>query len=96
MVHLSGKKIAKSHSTITKDSNIILKNLIKNQSIKKIVTGEIKVIKSGPKKIKITTITSGLKIMVRGTNARQIIYIYTENSNEIAQEIQKTWNKYHS
>ncbi len=83
MPHLAGKKIAKSHSTIINEVKIILKHLQSNLLVTKIVTGEIKVIKAGPNRIKITPIPAGLELMIRGRSARQKIFIYTKEPKTI-------------
>lgn len=83
MPHLAGKKIAKSHSTITQSAKEVIKLIQSNPLITKIVTGEIKVIKSGPDRIKITHIPAGLQLMIRGHNSRQKIFLYTSDPKSI-------------
>ena len=77
MSHISGKKIAKSHSSVIGVAMPLLKAVNKLSEVDKIVTGEIKVIKRGPRRIKIEIVPVGLKIMVRDINVRQVLYIYT-------------------
>ena len=83
MPHLAGKKIAKSHSTITESAGEIIKLIQSHPLVTKIVTGEIKVIKAGPTRIKITRIPAGLQLMIRGHNSRQKIFLYTGDPKTI-------------
>lgn len=83
MPHLAGKKIAKSHSTIINEAKIVLQSIQSSHLVNKIVTGDIKVIKTGPQRIKITLIPAGLQLMIRGRNARQKIFIYTSNPEAV-------------
>ena len=87
MPHLAGRKIAKSHSTIINEAKSILNLVQSNPLVTKIVTGEIKVIKAGPIRIKITPIPAGLQLMIRGRNARQKVFIYTSDPQAIEIQI---------
>lgn len=93
MPHLSGKKIAKKHSTIIKTAEILLRAILKLTIISKIVTGEIVPIRSGPERMKITIIPAGLKIIIRGANARQLLFIYTGQPELIKIKLEKIWQE---
>jgi hypothetical protein len=87
MPHLAGKKVAKSHSTIIDEADKLLKFLSTNSLVEKIVTGEIKSIEHGPRRLKITAIDAGLKLVVRGINACQFIFVYTKSPAIVAEQI---------
>ena len=87
MPHISGKKIAKSHSTIISEAKTIIHFAKNCSNVSKIVTGEIKVIPKGPKRLKIDKIPAGLKLMVRGQSSRQQIYIYTSEPKLLAEKL---------
>lgn len=91
--HLSGKKVAKSHSTVIDEARTLLKFANAHPLVKKIVTGEIKQIRSGPPRLKLETVPAGLKAMVRGRNARQQVFIYTDNPEILAEELAKLWDR---
>jgi hypothetical protein len=90
MPHLAGKKVAKSHSTIIGEAKSLLKSALKSGLVDKVVTGEIKVIGSGPLRLKITPVPAGLKLMVRGRGARQQIFLYTKKPNELVDLLEKS------
>ncbi len=84
MPHLAGKKVAKSHSTIIIEAEVLIKKALKTNFVEKVVIGEIKVINTGKVRLKITKVPAGLKLVVRGKGARQEIFLYTKNPNELA------------
>lgn len=87
MPHLAGKKVAKSHSTIIEEAEKILKSLSADPLVEKIVTGEIKSLEHAPRRLKITPIDAGLKLIVRGINARQFIFVYTKSPAIVSEQI---------
>lgn len=93
MPHIAGKKVAKGHSTIIDEADKLMKFLYRQPLVEKIVTGEIKHIEHGPRRIKITPISAGLKLMVRGINARQILFVYTAEQAIISKLIEEFWKK---
>ncbi len=93
MPHIAGKKVAKGHSTIIDEADKLMKFLYKHPLVEKIVTGEIKSIEHGPRRLKITPIEAGLKLMIRGINARQILFVYTPEPAIIKEQIEEFWQK---
>lgn len=93
MPHIAGKKVAKGHSTIINEADKLVKFLYTHPLIEKIVTGEIKSIEHAPRRIKITPIDAGLKLMIRGINARQFLFIYTSQPEIVARQIEDFWQK---
>lgn len=93
MPHIAGKKVAKGHSTIIDEAEKLVKFLYGHPLVEKIVTAEIKSIEHGPRRIKIMPIENGLKLMVRGINARQFLFVYTAEPELIARQIEEFWHK---
>ncbi|MFA5124585.1 MAG: hypothetical protein WC473_02015 [Patescibacteria group bacterium] len=93
MPHIAGKKVASGHSTVIDEADKLVKFLYRQSLVTKIVTGEIKSIEHGPRRIKITAIEAGLKLMVRGINARQFLFVYTAKPGIIAKQIEEFWQK---
>ena len=93
MLHISGKKIAKKHSTIIKAAEPIVRSALKMTAVSKIITGEIATIRNGKERIKFTVVPAGLKIMVRGVNARQQLFIYTKEQDPTQEELEKVWER---
>ncbi|MFA6593643.1 MAG: DUF2103 domain-containing protein [Candidatus Buchananbacteria bacterium] len=93
MPHIAGKKVASGHSTIIDEADKLIKFLYRHPLVAKIVTGEIKSIEHGPRRIKITAIEAGLKLMIRGVNARQFLFVYTAKPEIIAVQLEEFWQK---
>jgi hypothetical protein len=93
MPHISGKHVSKSHSTTIEEAVPIIKSALSNPLIDKVVIGEISSIIHGPRRIKFTLVPAGLKIMIRGINARQLFFIYTEHQDAVKQFLEQAWNK---
>jgi hypothetical protein len=93
MPHLAGKKVAKSHSTVIEEAEKLLRFLTSHPLVEKIVTGEIKHIEHGPRRIKIVPVEAGLKLTIRGINARQHIFVYTAEQAIITEQIEEFWQK---
>ena len=93
MSHISGKKIAKSHSTVIKTAEPIIRSALKLTAVSKIITGEIATVRNGTERIKFALVPAGLKIMIRGVNARQQLFIYTNEPNLTQEKLEQVWQK---
>lgn len=89
MPHLAGKKFSKRHTTATKASASLAKFLARLPEVEKIVIGEIKPVRVGPKRLKIQPVAAGLKLMIRDTSARQTVFVYTKQPKAVADAIDK-------
>ncbi len=93
MPHLAGKKFAPKHSTVIAEAETLLVYLRRQNEVKKIVIGEIKSIKNGPRRLKIDKIDNGFKLMIRGVNARQLIFVYSPD-HAFSNKILAYWQKF--
>lgn len=93
MPHIAGKKVAKGHSTIIDEAEKLVKFLYSHPLVDKMVIGEIKSIEHGPRRIKIIPIEVGLKLVIRGVNARQFIFVYSRGKAVVSREIERFWQK---
>jgi len=91
MPHLAGKKFSKRHTTAINATSKLAKFLARQNHVNKIVIGEIKPIRVGQKRLKIQPVDAGFRLTIRDTSARQTMYIYTNNSEEIEKIIQQFW-----
>ncbi|MFA6526750.1 MAG: hypothetical protein WCT26_05090 [Candidatus Buchananbacteria bacterium] len=91
MTHLAGKKFSKRHTTAIKSASQLGRFLTREPLVSKIIVGEIKPIRVGPKRLKIQPVEAGLKLTIRDTSARQTIYVYTKNQQKIEDLIQQFW-----
>jgi len=96
MPHLAGKKISAKHTTVITEAELLLSYLRRQKEVKKIVIGEIKSIKNGPRRLKITNIDNGLKLMIRGVSARQLVFVYNNDFNitDIVNKINDYWSRF--
>lgn len=92
-MHVGGKKISKSHTTIIDESDIIIKKARKLEDVSKVIVSQIKVIRNGPRRIKISKVEAGLKIMVRGIGSRQNLFVYTKEKDKTESILKDAWNK---
>ncbi|MEI6627675.1 MAG: hypothetical protein WCL61_03705 [bacterium] len=96
MPHISGKKVARSHSSVIEEAMPIIRHALKLPNISKVVNSQIAVIEKGPPRIKIKPVLAGLELMVRGKFCRQKFFIYTADIESITIELERVWKKYYS
>lgn len=78
--HLAGGKISSSHTTVIDAAIELVKTADKLEEVSKIVLGMITPgLGVGRHVIKFLPIMRGLKVVVRGTNSKQELFIYTSN-----------------
>ncbi|MCA9388474.1 hypothetical protein KC644_01790 [Candidatus Berkelbacteria bacterium] len=89
------KKTTRSHTTVIDAAKPILRALDNFDGVEKIALGQIKVIKgkSGPKRVKITKADAGLKLLVKGNNSIQVIWVYTKQHRNVARIIERVKGK---
>lgn len=93
MIHLSGKKFSKRHTTVIDAAKKIIKFLANQSLVNKISIGEIKAISNGPKRLKISNSPAGIKLMIRGSNSIQYFFIYTTEIEKAKLLINDFWKK---
>ena len=90
-----GGKITASHGSTTETAAIIVSAATKFEEVTKVSLGIIKHIGGGGKRrIKITSVPAGLKVVVRGSGSVQDLFIFT-GKPEVTQKkllkITKDW-----
>lgn len=90
---LAGPKITKNHSTIIDDAVKIIEFAKSLDEVKMIVPSEIISLKQAKRHLKFTSIPAGLKLAIRGSNARQVVYIYTSKPEIVRDLITEYWDK---
>ncbi len=93
MSHIAGKKVAKRHSTVIDEALFITNIAVRCSEVSKIITGQIVVIRHGPRRIKFMQIPAGLKVTIRGVGARQYIFIYAGHPDLIRRKLEKMWEE---
>ena len=78
--HLAGGKLTKSHTTLIDAALPFVRVAQKIPEVSKISLGVITAnIRVGKHHVKFLPITGGWKIVVRGTNSIQEVYVYTSS-----------------
>ncbi|MES2953061.1 MAG: DUF2103 domain-containing protein [Patescibacteria group bacterium] len=89
--HRAGGKFSGSHSTLIQSAEIPADAANKQPEVKKVILGLISAqsgSSGGRKKVKITRTSPGvLRISVRGDNAHQEIFVYTNDEEATASAI---------
>lgn len=87
-------KFSLSHTTAIEDAVPLLRAAKEDPHVTKIVLGKIDPLRvSNNPHLRFTHIPAGLKMQVRGRNAVQIFYIYTNASDEVRDTLGSIWNK---
>jgi hypothetical protein len=89
----AGKKLAKSHSTVIAEAVRLIEYAKTLPEITKIVPSEINPLKPSSRHLKTSQVPAGLKLAVRGLNARQVIYIYTLSPEQTLTTLNQFWQK---
>lgn len=79
---LRGSKISSKHSTVIDTAQPIVRKLKSLPSVSKVALGAVTRVSPGQKHLKIDEVQSGLRVAVRGSTSRQILYVYTQRPSE--------------
>jgi hypothetical protein len=90
---LKGSRFSRSHSTLIDEAAFLVREAKKIPHISKIIISEIVPIRVGVRRLKITPVPAGLKLMVRGVGARQILFIYTKQQELAAKVFELLFEK---
>jgi hypothetical protein len=81
--HIAGGKVSGSHTTVIDAVRKVVVEAQKDVHVTKIVLGVITPrLPVGKHTVKFLPIQGGFKVVVRGTNSKQELYIYTRNYTE--------------
>lgn len=89
---LRGAKFNRKHSTVIPDAVTAINAAKTHPKVTKIALGVIQPVRAGAKHIKFTQVTGGIRMQVRGTNAVQIIWVYTTEPEKVIADITAKWN----
>jgi hypothetical protein len=88
---LKGPKFNGRHSTVIQSAIPAVEAAKACPHVSKISLGLITPSKAGEERLKFTKATGALKMQVRGTNAVQLFWLYTNRPNEVIAEITSKW-----
>lgn len=90
---LGGSKISDSHQTVIEAAKPIIRVAKKHDAVTKVVIAELVHVGPGRQRIKFTDVPAGLKVTIRGGILQQVLYLYTENRQEVRSRIEQAWNE---
>jgi|GEM_PF-3653979 len=91
---LQGKKMSTNHSSYIPEAERVLITAKKHPAVKKVSIADIKQIRNGEPRMSAKPYPGGgIRVVVRGRNARQIIYIATSEVDEVTQHLLLDWKK---
>ena len=88
---LSGKKISNRHSTYIPEAKKLIVAAKKDECVTKVVLSRIKTLRPSKRRLKCKRVPSGLHLSVRGTNAQQELYVYTNEPDAVWQKLKSLW-----
>lgn len=91
---LTGHKVTKNHSTITKEAGTIIEYAKKCPHVTKIVLGQIAPLGYAKPRLHFVPVLAGLRIGVRGTTSHQVLFVYTHQAEETQKYLQKEFDNH--
>jgi hypothetical protein len=88
---LKGSKFNGKHSTVIPSAIPAVEAARDCTHVSKIALGVITPIRAAQQHLKVTPVSGGLKMQVRGTHAVQIFWLYTTCPDDVIAEITKKW-----
>jgi hypothetical protein len=89
---LKGAKFNGRHSTVIPSAIPAVEAAKASPLVTKIGLGIITPTKNGEERLKFTKASGALKMQVRGTNAIQLFWVYTNRPDEVIEEITRLWD----
>lgn len=87
------RKTNGKHTTYIDEAAPIIKAAGKMDEVRAIGLNTIVSIRSGKRHVRFVVLPAGLKIVVRGVNAIQDLFIYTTNADVVEQRLTALWSK---
>ena len=90
---LKGAKINSKHSSFIDVAAPIIQAAKILPEVSKVVLGEIVRVRAGKKRIKFVSVNAGFRVVVRGHNSQQTLFVYTNNPTSTQEALLRTWEK---
>ncbi len=88
-----GRKMSNTHSTVMPEAAKIVVKAKALIVVTKVVTGDIVSVRpGGVRRLKFLPLRAGVKVVVRGSNSQQDIYLYTKDVSAVQQELVTYWD----
>ncbi len=90
---LRGKKFNGNHSTFIAEAELVIVTAKTMTQVKKVVLGVIAPKNSSQPRLKVTPVQGGLRILVRGKNAIQELFIYGDDLDAVIKKLTTKWDE---
>ena len=88
---LSGKNVSAKHTTFSKEAALVIETAKKHLQVTNVVPGMIRRKGGGRRALKIETLPAGLRVIARGSDSVQLIWVYTSAQASVGQTIKEAW-----
>ena len=88
---LRGPKFNGRHSTVIPSAVRVVEAARDCPHVSRIALGVITQIRAGQEHLKFIPVSGGLKMQIRGTNAVQVLWLYTTHPEAVIEEITRAW-----
>jgi hypothetical protein len=89
--HKTGKKITRSHTSVTDAAERVIKIAESMPEVTKIALGIIKNIGTGKPSIKFHPMTGGFRAIIRGNTSIQEIFVYAKEPEKVQKVLKKAY-----
>lgn len=90
---LKGGKISNTHSSFIAAAAPIIAFAKRLPQVSKVVLSEIRMVGGGPCRLKFVPIPAGLRLVVRGPNSQQQLFVYTGEPEVVRSAIETEWEQ---
>ena len=87
------RKTSAQHTTLIPPVSKLLSKIQNLPGIEKIQPGPVAHIGSGEKRLRMQHVTAGLQLIIFGEGAKQLVFIKTGSSEDLAVGIKAVWDK---
>ena len=92
---LRGSKLSSRHSTVIEYAIPLIEAAKRHEAVSKIVLAEIARVGGGNPRVKFVPIPAGLRMVVRGPNNQQVIFLYTSQASTVQTFLKNAWQNAH-
>lgn len=90
-----GSKIAKSHSSVVSEAVPMIEAAKGLPQVSKVVPSEIVRVRGGEVRIKFMPVQAGLRMVVRGVQSQQEVFVYTGEPAVVERLLRGRWDAMH-
>ena len=84
-------KTTRNHTTVIPAGEKVVKWLNKHELVKRISLGMITQVRNGRQAIRIKVVSGGIEVRGRGASTFQVIRVYSNQTEQVARELEKAF-----